>query len=177
MASTPTRLVTFAEFEQLPDPKGGRYELRHGEVIFVAPPKLKHYHIQRRLRRLLESAAGSHWEVEIEMAFRPKPEHEYWAADVGLISAERLNRSDPEGNIQGALDLVVEVLSPSNTAAEVLDKRQTCLEGGAREFWLVNPGKLNVEVSTPDGRSVTYSAGQQVPLFFGGNVAVDEIFR
>lgn len=38
MAATPTRLLTFAEFEQLPDPKAGRYELRHGELVTVAPP-------------------------------------------------------------------------------------------------------------------------------------------
>src|ERR1700752_5067839 len=115
--------MTFAEFEQLPEPRGGRYELRHGELILVAPPKHKHYRIQRRLRRIIESAAGTRWEVDIELAFRPKPEHEVWHADVGLISVERYDKTDPEGNIQGALDLVIEVLSPSNTAAEILDKR------------------------------------------------------
>ena len=169
--------MTFAEFEQLGDPPGGKYELHHGELITVAPPKLKHYHIQRRLRRLLEAADKGASEIDIEMAFRPKPEHEYWHADVGLISAERWEQTDPEGNIQGVPELVVEVLSRSNTAAEILDKRLTCLENGAREFWLVNPARSTVEVSTPDGHSITYNAGGQIPLFFGGSMAVDDIFR
>jgi Uma2 family endonuclease len=59
MATTPTRLMTFAEFEQLPDPKSGaRHELHHGEVIEVAPPKHGHKKRQNRLRRLMEVIAG-----------------------------------------------------------------------------------------------------------------------
>ena len=39
MASSTTRLMSFAEFERLPDsPLGARYELRHGEVFQVPPP-------------------------------------------------------------------------------------------------------------------------------------------
>ena len=58
MATTINRLITFAEFEQMPDAPDGRYELRHGELVKVPPPKLPHARIQHRLRRLLESAAG-----------------------------------------------------------------------------------------------------------------------
>ena len=169
--------MTFAEFEQLGDPPGGKYELHHGELITVAPPKHKHFRIQRSLTRLLEAAGRNLGVAAAEMPFRPKPEHECWYADVGLISAERWEQTDPEGNIQGVPELVVEVLSRSNTAAEILDKRLTCLENGAREFWLVNPARSTVEVSTPDGHSITYNAGGQIPLFFGGSMVVDDIFR
>lgn len=78
MASTHTR--TFAEFAQLPEPQTCRYELRHGELVTVAAPKHEHYLVQRRLRRLLESAAGDTGEVDAEMAFRALPEHEYRTA-------------------------------------------------------------------------------------------------
>jgi hypothetical protein len=33
-----------------------------------------------------------------------------------------------------------------------------------------------VEVSTPGGQTVTYKSGQEIPLFFGDRLAVDEIF-
>lgn len=177
MASTPTRLMTFAEFEQLPDPREGRYELRHGEPVLVPPPKLIHYDLQRRLRRLLDAAADSRWEVDIEMAFRPEREGEFRIADVAMISEERYRRDRGAGYIQGAPELVIEVLSPSNTMVEMLDKRDICLQNGAREFWLADPARRSVEVSTPDGRSVSYPAGKQIPLFWGGTIAVDDIFR
>jgi hypothetical protein len=32
------------------------------------------------------------------------------------------------------------------------------------------------EVSTPDGHTVTYKSGQEIPLFFGGTLSVDAIF-
>ena len=38
MASTPTRLTTFAEFESLPTREGSREELRHSVLIEMAPP-------------------------------------------------------------------------------------------------------------------------------------------
>ena len=54
--------------------------------------------------------------------------------------------------------------SSSNTAAEMLDRRQVCLQNGALEFWLVDLEHRQVEVSTPDGRSTTYQRGQKIPL-------------
>ena len=44
------------------------------------------------------------------------------------------------------------------------------------EFWIVDVERRVVEVSTADGRGAVYHAGQEIPLFFGGSVAVDAIF-
>ena len=176
MALAAPRLMTFAEFETLPDPCGGRYELRHGEPVFVAPPIHDHYQVQQRLRRLLERAAGDAGEVGTEMGFRPLPEHEYWYADVAFLSRKRWDETPPKGNIEGAPELVVEVLSPSNTAAGIRDKKKLCLENGSVEFWVVVIDLGEVEVSTPDGRAITYKSAQEIPLFFGERLSVGAIF-
>lgn len=176
MATTTTGLMTFAELERIPDVAGFRYELHHGDVVKVAPPKHKHYLIQRRLRRLLEAAARTAGDVDTELGFRPLPEHEYWVADVAFVSRERWDRIPPEGNLDGAPEIVIEVLSHSNTAAEMLDRELLCLENGSIEFWVVDPWRAQVKVSTRDGRTVTYKSGRQIPLFFGGTVSVDTIF-
>jgi hypothetical protein len=47
--ATPTKPMTFAVFERLPD----RQELRHGEVVEMPPPKHCHFVIQRRQRELV----------------------------------------------------------------------------------------------------------------------------
>jgi Uma2 family endonuclease len=75
--------------------------------------------------------------------------------------------------------MVIEVLPPSNTSSEMRDRRNICLENGSREFWVVNPKLREVEVSRPDGHSITYKSGQQIPLFFaaGPSIAVDAIFE
>ena len=176
MAATPTRLMTFAEFQDLPDPPGGHYELHHGELVKAAEPKFPHVRAQWQLRVLLESAAGDAGVVHTEMPYRPLAENEAWRADVAYISKARWNAI--EDYLFGAPDLVIEVLSPSNTAAELIEKRTLCLENGAREFWVVDTKHRLVEVWTPDGRTLTYKSGQEIPLFFaaGGRLAVDAIF-
>jgi Uma2 family endonuclease len=170
--------MTFAEFEKLPDPMGGHLELHHGEVIEVAPPKHGHKVTQRRLRRLLEPEAGTAGVVETEVGYRPVPEHEYWVADVVFLSGERWNRIPRDGYLTSPPELVIEDLSPSNTAAEMRAKKKLCLENGSKQFWVVDEVHGEVEVSTPDGRTVTYKAGQQIPLFFapGARISVDAIF-
>jgi Uma2 family endonuclease len=175
VATTTTKLMTFAEFEQLPNtPEGFPFELRHGELVKLVFPKMKHSRVQWQLRRLLERAAGQAGIVEKEVGFRPVPEHEYRIADVAFISKGRWDTA--EDYLFGAPEIVIEVLSPSNTATEMLDKEKLCLENGCQEFWIVDPTLYLVKVSTPDGRAITYSAGQEIPLFFGGRLAVDSIF-
>ena len=70
MATTPTRLMTFAEVDQLPDPSDGHYELHHGELVKMPVPKMFHYLIQERLRDLLRDAAGESGFVGTELGFR-----------------------------------------------------------------------------------------------------------
>jgi Uma2 family endonuclease len=163
--------MTFAEYVEIPDPPGGRYELYHGERVKVAFPEFPHVRAQWQLRRLLEGAAEDAGVVDKEIPYRPLPEHECWCADVAFVSKARWETIDQY--LLGVPELVVEVLSPSNTLKKTLDKRITCLENGAREFWLVNTDRHQIEVSTPDGRTITYKSGQQIPLFFAAGAHVD----
>ena len=176
MATTTTRLMTFAEFEQLPDPQTFRYELRHGELIQVAFPKLKHSLIQKRLYDVVEQASADAGSAYVELGFRALPDGEYRRTDVAWVSKARWAEQDQEGYFRGAPDIVIEVLSPSNTMVEMLDKEKLCLENGSSEFWVVDIDRRQIKVSTPDGMTVTYKSGQEIPLLFGGRLAVDAIF-
>jgi Uma2 family endonuclease len=172
--------MTVEEFRQLPEDSGPVYhELRHGEVIAVVRPKHKHFLIQRNLRQLLTAFAEPGSCLEIEVAYRPLPEHELWVADVAYVSAERFRQVDPDDNIRGAPELVVEVLSPSNTLAEISEKVRICLANGSLEFWVVDPVRAQVKVTTPDGRTVTWQASDEIPVPFGNHasVKVSDILR
>jgi Uma2 family endonuclease len=170
--------MTFAEFERLPDPHVGRYELRHGELVTVAPPNTDHFIVQQALRDLLDQAAAGAGRAYTEAGFRPRPEFEYRIADVAYASKEYWIRPKGQPYYIGAPALVIEVLSPSNTVAEMVDKRKLCLENGSQEFWVVDVEQRQVEVSTPDGHTVAYQSGGEIPLFFAsGRLAVDAIFK
>jgi Uma2 family endonuclease len=177
--ATTTHLMTVEEFRKLPEDSGPVcHELRHGEPVTVTRPKYKHYTIQRRIRYLLAQSAPPGGLVDIEFAFRPLSEHELRVADVAYVCAEREQAIDPDDNLRGAPDIVIEILSPSNSAAEIYDKEKLCLENGAKEFWVADPDRCQVKVSTADGHTITYQTGQEIPLalFGGAKVAVDAIF-
>jgi Uma2 family endonuclease len=175
--ATISKPMTFAEFEKLPDCEF-RLELRHGQTVEMPPPKHAHYAIQQQLLALLIQAAGGAGRFGTEMGFQ-LGQRNFRVADVGFVSREVWDAIPPNGYLTRAPELVVEVLSPSNTVEEMRDKRKLCLENGSREFWVVDPVQREVEISTPDGRSIIYKSGQQIPLFFAGErtLAVDAVFE
>ena len=177
MATSTTRMMTVAEFQQLPEPEAYYHELRHGEMVKVTRPILKHVFAQRRLQSLIEAVAGVE-STFVEVGYRPLPEHELRVADVAYAPRERWSAIDPAGHFPGVPDLVIEVLSPSNTAAEMLEKEQICLENGCREFWIADLDRRQVKVSTPGGHTTWYGPGQKIPLWFaaGKVLALDAIF-
>jgi Uma2 family endonuclease len=132
--------------------------------------------VQWQLRRLLDSAAGSAGAVTTEIGFRALPEYEYRIADVAFISQARWEGA--KDYLEGAPEIVIEVLSPSNTMTEMLDREKLCLENGCQEFWVVDIDRRQVKVSTPDGRTITYRVGQEIPLplLNDGRIPVDAIF-
>ena len=178
MSST-VQLLTVAEYEKIAPPPGGRYELHHGELVLVTFPTHQHNRIQRRLLRLLEERLSAYGEAATEFAFRPEPEHELWAADVAVASEARSESIQPAGWLFGAPELVIEVLSPTNTAAEMNEREQMCLRNGCLEFWVVDPKLRLVKVSTPGGSTVTYIQEKEIPLtrFGGSSPPVAAIFE
>src|SRR5580700_8148501 len=133
MGALQTGLLTVEEFLKLPKPpkpKEGHIELHHGEVVEMPPPKKGHQRIQNRLQGLLQRLAGDRYVVHMEMAFRPTPEHEIWVADVGCVSRERDEATGDDDYLMGAPEIVIEVLSASNTMDEVLDRQDICLDNG-----------------------------------------------
>src|SRR2546430_17419816 len=100
--ATTSGLLTFADLEKLPETEGFWYELHHGELVRVASARYEHYRIQYRVRRSMEAAAGDAGAVEIEMAFRALPEHEYRKADVAFVTRDRWEQIPRQGILQGA---------------------------------------------------------------------------
>jgi len=175
--STQTGLVTVEEYLKLPDPKGGHYELHHGEVVLVPPPKRGHHRIQRRIRELLSRVAGDKGAVDSEFAFRPTAEYEVWVADVAFVTTERdANTSDDE-YLEGAPDLVVEVLSPGNTQMEINDKMAICLKNGCATFWAADPKHKRLSVTEGNiTRHYGVSDSFHCDVLGGVTISVREMF-
>ena len=158
------RLYTVEEYEQIPDPPGGRYELHHGELVFLTYPVWQHKRLQRRLHEMLLAAKPAGYAVDLEYPYRPLPQNEVWGADVAVFREER---ETPAVNwLMGSPELVIEVKSPSNSNHELQDKAMTTLAGGAVEFWVVDGKTKTIKVFSKTAGVVIHREGLiPVPLF------------
>lgn len=87
--------------------------------------------------------------------------------DVGFVSGARLTAGVPRGVFEGAPDLAVEVLSPSNTAARQHDKVVDFLRYGTRAVWIVDTDRRTVAVHVAG--ALPWRCGGDDPLD-GGDV-------
>jgi Uma2 family endonuclease len=170
-------LMTVEQYRELPENESVIQELHWGRLVELTRPKLRHVKIQSRLVRLLRPKAEHLGVIESEAPFRALPEFELRAADVAFITQQRWDAADDDDNLNGSPELVIEVLSPSNTKPEMNEKAALFLSTGAKEFWVVSPRKKTVTVITSQN-SVVYSTHQKIPLtLFGGFLSVAEIFE
>lgn len=163
-AQTIPKLFTVDEWEKIPDPPGGRYELHHGELVFVTWPVRRHGDLQRWLRETLNPIAKQKgFLVDTEYPYRPLPENEVWGADVACVMRSRHKAT--EKWLMGSPELVIEVKSPSNTKHELHDKAMTMLAGeGAVEFWIVDPKTTSVTVYNKTTGVHVYRAPETLPV-------------
>jgi Uma2 family endonuclease len=169
MATLPA-LMTVEQFQELPLDRGPvMHELHHGEVVTLTRPKSKHFKLQARLAHLLRPKAAHLGVVEIEVPFRAVPQFDLRAADVAFISRERWDSIDPEDNLRGAPELVIEVKSESNTWRELRERASLCLANGCQDFWIIDEKARTITAIGGDGKALKYSGADSVPLpLFGG---------
>ncbi len=171
------KLLTVDEWEQIPNPPGGRYELHHGELVFVSYPVRQHGDLQRWLQKALEPfAEPKGFLVAVEYPYRPFPENEVWGADVACVLQSRHRAT--EKWLMGSPELVIEVKSPSNTKQELYDKAMTTLAGdGAVEFWVVDAATATVTVYSKSSGVHVYRKPESVPVeVTGGIISLEELF-
>jgi len=147
--TTQTKRLTYEEYLIGPEIKQ-RYDIVDGEMIMAPAPTLEH---QRILLRLVLIVAPHVIKHELgEVLFAP--------ADV-LVQREPLRTRQPDliflsteragitgQTVEGAPDLVIEILSPSNTRANIEGKLADYALIGVKECWLVSPEARTVEVLT-----------------------------
>ncbi|MGA2737738.1 MAG: Uma2 family endonuclease [Bryobacteraceae bacterium] len=170
-------LITVERYRQLPDREDVIQELHWGLVVTLSRPKMKHAKLQLRLVRLLGPKSEHLGVVGTEVAFRALPEYDLRGADVAYVSRERWDASSDDDNLRGSPELAIEVLSPSNTRAEIREKAALCLSTGAQEFWVVDPERETITVARQDGVTTVYRNGDRIPLpMFDSHLDVSDIF-
>lgn len=137
------RALTLEEFERLSEEDGYRAELIRGRLVREPRPGTEHSWLASELYWHIESYARQHGlgRTVFDAGFlleRDPPTVRI--PDIAFIAHESLSTGEgPTGAWTMAPDLVVEMLSPSNTAAEIQEKVLDYLEAGTRLVWVVDP--------------------------------------
>lgn len=165
-------LMTVEQYRELPQRDDVIQELQWGQVVTLTRPKMGHTKLQYRLVELLRPRIANKGIVASEIPFRALPQYELRGADVAFVSHERWAATDDEDNLQGSPELVIEVLSRSNTQAEMREKATLYLSTGGQEFWIVNPKRREITVICRDGDARVYTVDQKIPLtLFDGELS------
>ena len=140
--------MTAEQLLRLP-PDGRRYELVEGELKVMTPASPRHGRIAMRMGSLIEQYARQHdlgivYAAETGFQLRENPDT-VRAADAAFVAKSRIPpEGEPEGYWAIAPDLVVEVVSPSDSASEVQSKVSDWLEAGCQLVWVVYPDTQTV---------------------------------
>jgi Uma2 family endonuclease len=143
--------LTYDDFAQIPN-DGLLHEIIEGAHYVTPAPTRRHQRILRRLANLIENHLEQH--PLGEMFFAPfdvlLSKFDIFEPDLLYLSQAR-SALLTEKNLQGAPDLVVEILSPSTASMDRRLKRDVYERTGVDEYWVVDPDRDVVEVHRRSG--------------------------
>ncbi|WP_293336646.1 Uma2 family endonuclease [Microcoleus sp. CAWBG58] len=178
------KIWTDAEFMAL-NRDGHRYELVNGELIDMGNSGAKHGYVCSILMILLGGYVrlqklGAMFDSST--AFKMKSGNKR-SPDVSFMAKERLQGLDdlPDGFLEGAPDLAVEILSPSNTVEEIHNKLVEYFDNGSRLVWVIHPKEQYVLVyrsaQEPDRLLKSADSLDGEDIVPGFTLAVAELFQ
>ena len=183
-----TRRVTadnILEVANLPEFAGQRVELVEGKIVTMGLPRGLHGGVLLRLATEIGihlKKIGTGGMTGADAAFVLERSAFYGdtvrGLDIAVTGDERGAILYSAGLIEGAPDLAIEVVSPSNTVSDLKLKTRQLLDAGAMQVWIVDPALREVDVYTRGG-SRNYREGDTLradDALPGFEFAVADIF-
>jgi Uma2 family endonuclease len=169
--STPpvsTQLMTWEEFERLPDSDGFHRELIEGVLQLLPSPKSGHSGIaSNAFEILLELKKRGLGKVYLEAGFKIKDHPPTWIEpDAAFLISERVQSTAKDKYFLGGPEIAVEVVSPSESAKDIQRKLDLLLGSGTKAVWVVYPESQTAHVFSPDGTSVRRAIGDTLTAPF-----------
>ncbi len=175
-----TRFITAEELFQMgPD---APFVLIEGELVEEMSPQGRlHGKVLLKLGSLLDTEVvdpgmGELLVGDVGFVLARNPDT-VLAPDLAFVRAERLANAG-DAYLDFAPDLEIEVVSPSNTPAEIARKTKLYLLHGSSEVWVVRPRQRDVVVHRADATETVVRDGETLSslLFPGKAINLSRIF-
>ena len=170
--------IKFTVSDYMTTPEDKRYQLLDGELILAPSPTSRHQTILLELSATLhqfvsQNSLGQVWFAPLDVVLS---DYDVAQPDLLFVSNSRAEIVT-EANIQGAPDLVVEVLSPTSVQYDRGYKRTLYGRSGVREYWIVDPEDRTVDVfiAGEEGlaHQATYGSGDTLTSALLSGLAID----
>lgn len=155
VTNLPDGLFDYDAYAAIDD--GNRYQIVDGIPVVMPVPDINHQLILGRLHFAVsayvrDNKAGDVVFAPVDVVLRGSRPATILQPDLLFISNER-RRITTAPNVQGAPDLVAEVLSPSTAMLDLTRKRAHYARHGVHEYWVIWPDEQRIDVfSDNDGR-------------------------
>jgi Uma2 family endonuclease len=138
--------LTYADYVLFPD-DGLRHEIIDGEHYVTPSPATRHQRIAGNLYYFIRDYLETHpiGEVFIAPFDVLLSNFDIVVPDLVYVSHERAHLITSK-NLQGAADLVIEILSPSTRRRDERLKRELYERVGVVEYWLIDPERDAIDV-------------------------------
>jgi len=165
--------LTYEDYAELPE---GRYEIIDGDLYLQASPTPRHQEIVLNLLMHLHPYLRHHGNGEVFQARIDVllSEHDIVEPDIIVIKSERASIVG-EKNVQGAPNIVIEVLSEETRHVDEVKKRQLYERSGVEEYWIVESVIEQVWINR-GGASERVEETITSPLLPGFSLDVREVF-
>ena len=178
----PRRKFTVQDYMTTPEDK--RYQLLDGEIILAPLPTVAHQRVLGRLVRslseiLADRKLGQVWAAPLDVVLS---EYDAVQPDISFVSNQRADIV-AGGYVQGAPDLIAEILDPGTAEYDRGYKSQLYGRHGVREYWIVDPDAETIDVLSEgeDGHVALNSFGSTgellTPIMEGLPLNLDDLFR
>ena len=145
MASRIEPLLTVADLDALPDDDGNRYELIAGELFVSRAPGIPHQLVLQNLQmEFFSYLKANPIGILVPGAGAIFSDYDAVIPDLVFVRNERWDQVVTGEKFTGAVDLVIEVLSPgaANRRRDLNAKRQLYGKYGVREYWIIDTENL-----------------------------------
>lgn len=143
--------VSYEEFMEIYEKSELRMEYINGEIVLLASPSTYHQDISGNLHISLRSYLKG---KDCKVFYAPFDVH-FYKKDLNtpdvmqpdlLITCDLENNVNENGRYMGTPTLCIEILSKSTRSKDMVDKLNTYMLSGVREFWIVDPIKHSIMV-------------------------------
>ncbi|WP_366922866.1 type II toxin-antitoxin system prevent-host-death family antitoxin [Metallumcola ferriviriculae] len=180
--------VSYEEFMEISEKSTPRMEFINGEIYLLGSPNIGHQEILGRLHLIFSEYFKDKkcrvFLAPFDVHFNKKDfkEPDVMQPDVSVACDLEGNVTE-KGRYMGTPTLVIEILSDSTRNKDMIDKLNTFMLSGVKEYWLIDQKQENIMVYSFDkyeiDRYKVYEKGYiaQSIVFSGLSADVDDLFN